>query len=522
MLPASFLLISLSLVGSALSKVVKRDLIVANAQSAPDGFPRVAALVNGQFPAPVITAQKGDILSLNVKNRLTDPTIRRSTSIHWHGLFQHRTAANDGPAFVTQCPIAPGHDFLYQFPLNDQAGTYWYHSHLSTQYCDGIRGPLIIYDPDDPLKYLYDVDDESTVITLADWYHTPAPALTQTFINVTHAVPTPDSGLINGAGRFIGGPAVPFSIVNVQAGKRYRLRVINIGCRPFHSFSIDGHKLTIIVLHEPLEVDEFDIFAAQRYSAILHADQPVGNYWIRAPLTGGTPANQPNGNPNLDVTLIKAILRYAGAPNEEPTTPVVNATNPLVEQNLHALINPGAPGGSDPADVPLTLQISVPNAPFFAINGVTFQPPSMPVLLQILSGASQPTDFLPSENVILLPRNKTIEISIPGGGAHPFHLHGHVFDVIRTSGSNVTNFVNPPRRDVVAVNGGNMTFRFRTDNPGMFSTCHIDWHLEVGLAVVMGEAVQDAVEGPQSQIIPPAWDKLCPIYNAFCAIRPSF
>jgi hypothetical protein len=27
------------------------------------------------------------------------------------------------------------------------------------QYCDGLRGPLIIYDHDDPYRFLYDVDD---------------------------------------------------------------------------------------------------------------------------------------------------------------------------------------------------------------------------------------------------------------------------------------------------------------------------------------------------------------------------
>jgi len=62
----------------------------------------------------------------------------------------------------------------------------------------------------------------------------------------TRVVPIPDSGVINGIGRYNGGPAVPFAVVNVEAGKRYRLRVINIGCRPFHTFSIDGHKLLIM------------------------------------------------------------------------------------------------------------------------------------------------------------------------------------------------------------------------------------------------------------------------------------
>lgn len=67
----------------------------------------------------------------------------------------------------------------------------WYHSHETLQYCDGLRGPLIVYDPYDPYADWYDVDDgqcfycfslpsadlglrtESTIITLNDWYHVP-------------------------------------------------------------------------------------------------------------------------------------------------------------------------------------------------------------------------------------------------------------------------------------------------------------------------------------------------------------
>lgn len=76
---------------------------------------------------------------------------------------------------MSQCPIAKSNSFLYSFDAIDQAGTFWYvilysamslflhlsryHSHLSTQYCDGLRGPIVIYDPADPHASLYDVDD---------------------------------------------------------------------------------------------------------------------------------------------------------------------------------------------------------------------------------------------------------------------------------------------------------------------------------------------------------------------------
>ena len=78
---------------------------------------------------------------------------------HWHGLFQATTTASDGVAFVSQCPIIPGNSFVYNFTVPGQSGTYWYHSHYATQYCDGLRGALVIYDPNDPLAHLYDVDD---------------------------------------------------------------------------------------------------------------------------------------------------------------------------------------------------------------------------------------------------------------------------------------------------------------------------------------------------------------------------
>jgi len=101
---------------------------------------------------------------------------------HWHGIFQKTTNWADGAAFVTQCPITPNNSFLYEFNV-EQSGTYWYHSHLcksplpdfkifandwyqATQYCDGLRGAMVIYDPQDPHRALYDVDDGQLILLL--------------------------------------------------------------------------------------------------------------------------------------------------------------------------------------------------------------------------------------------------------------------------------------------------------------------------------------------------------------------
>lgn len=59
-------------------------------------------------------------------------------------------------------------------------------------------------------------------------------------------IPAADSTLINGKGRFVGGPKADLAVVNVQRGKRYRLRLVSISCDPNFIFSIDNHDLTII------------------------------------------------------------------------------------------------------------------------------------------------------------------------------------------------------------------------------------------------------------------------------------
>ncbi|KAF7360966.1 Laccase 3 [Mycena sanguinolenta] len=481
---------------------------------------------------------KGDSVVIHTHNKLTDPLMRRSTSIHWHGFFQARTSGMDGPAFVNQCPIALGASFDYVFDTAGQTGklvyfswtlriqiqwyfSYWYHSHLSTQYCDGLRGAFVVYDPDDPLAHLYDVDDGNQHHHHSRGSGTMfSPPAGQDSFFKTGIVPVQDSGLINGVGRYEGGPLVPYAVITVKQGLRYRFRVFSISCRPYMTLSFDNHTFDVIELdgveHDPVAFQNADVYAAQRLSIVLNANQSIDNYWIRAPPVGGNPSNNPNFNPNLTL----AILRYEGAPDVEPTTVDVPGLK-MDDSLMHPIASQG-PGnlGSGPADFSMVLNIAQPNAPFFDINGISYLSPSLPVLLQLLSGAAKPSDFLPSEQIIILPSNSIIDITIPGMGAHPFHLHGHNFDVILETNATIPNFVNPPRRDVVPINGGNTTFRFFSGNPGAwFLHCHIDWHLEAGLAVVFGESPAANIAGNQSQIVQPDWKQLCPDYDA---LDPEF
>jgi iron transport multicopper oxidase len=60
-------------------------------------------------------------------------------------------------------------------------------------------------------------------------------------------------------------------------------------------------------------------------------------------------------------------------------------------------------------------QISFPNGFQFSINGFPFKLPTVPVLLQILSGAKKASDLLPAGNIYGLGENKSVELTIPGG-----------------------------------------------------------------------------------------------------------
>jgi iron transport multicopper oxidase len=90
------------------------------------------------------------------------------------------------------------------------------------------------------------------------------------------------------------------------------------------------------------------------------------------------------------------------------------------------------------------------------------------------------------------------------GGAHPFHLHGHTFQVIARSGAGPDdgppltipkNYAKnapdaPLRRDTILIYGnGYAVIRFKVDNPGItLFHCHIEWHVEAGLTMVFVEA----------------------------------
>lgn len=135
-------------------------------RDSPDGFAKSMILVNGQSPGPLIEANTGDIVRVVVHNNLPE----ESTTIHWHGIDQRNSNWMDGVTGVTQCGIPPGQSFTYAFNVSGQRGTFWYHSHASLQYTNGLYGPLILHDPEEQVP---EVEDDK-VFMFGDLFHKDA------------------------------------------------------------------------------------------------------------------------------------------------------------------------------------------------------------------------------------------------------------------------------------------------------------------------------------------------------------
>ncbi|KAL6269449.1 hypothetical protein ACE6H2_026360 [Prunus campanulata] len=61
-----------------------------------------------------------------------------------HGVKQPRYPWSDGPEYITQCPIQPGHKFKQKIIFSEEEGTIWWHAHSDWSRAT-VYGPIIVY-----------------------------------------------------------------------------------------------------------------------------------------------------------------------------------------------------------------------------------------------------------------------------------------------------------------------------------------------------------------------------------------
>ena len=109
------LLLALAIFAEAANKTVTYNFNITWVNANPDGaFERPTIGINGQWPLPVMTAEIGDQVIVNVDNQLGNQT----TTLHFHGLYQNGSSTMDGPSQVSQCGIPAGSQFTYNFTVS--------------------------------------------------------------------------------------------------------------------------------------------------------------------------------------------------------------------------------------------------------------------------------------------------------------------------------------------------------------------------------------------------------------------
>jgi len=137
-------------------------------------------------------------------------------------------------------------------------------------------------------------------------------------------------------------------------------------------------------------------------------------------------------------------------------------------------------------------------------NGITYNYPKVPsALIQVQYANQTIPEVAYGYSAFILNHLEVVDIILKNSdsGSHPFHLHGHEFQIVNRASNYssddpilnpplVEGQVNPIRRDTVTVlAGGSVILRFVADNPGSWIFhCHIEWHLSAGLHIVFMEA----------------------------------
>ena len=317
--------------------------------------------VNGQIPGPTLIVYYEQTVHVNVENRMEDDP----TTVHWHGLRQNKTPWMDGMEHLTQCTIQPRSSFDYIFKAYP-SGTFWYHSHTSTQRTDGMYGGFIILERNmkeiqAKLGAFQDKPEQHSIL-LSEWYpqtasiyirekssggdfygsQTPGPS------DLPYLQISPDgvqngdlffwSALINGKGKHPDTSKYPYiktrlNIFTVNPGEVYRFRFIGVGNYLFR-LSVDEHQLRVIAtdgyLVQPVTADYIIISSGERYDFLLPTKNSSQlklagktNFWIRAELLAIEHGDFPFGPlPGvapyrlLSENSAEAILHYnvSGAP----------------------------------------------------------------------------------------------------------------------------------------------------------------------------------------------------------------
>lgn len=258
--------------------------------------------------------------------------------------------------------------------------------------------------------------------------------------------------------------------------------------------------------------------SAQRFSVLVTAKNATNtNYYMHADMdTVMFDKLPPALNPNITAPIYYSTDHQNFSPSQD-----IGMSSPFDDMTLQPLYNATAVDYDHQVNLTIDFQVTTDGMNRGMFNDVPYLSPKVPSLNTLLSMGADAMNvdvYGPQTQAFMLKHLDMIEVVLNNldGNAHPFHLHGHTFQMVANGEGVYTgnrsaanwNLNNPAQRDTIRVAGeGFSIIRFRADNPGtwMFH-CHIDWHLESGLALIFVSAPEVA---QQRMTLPQAFKDIC-------------
>lgn len=488
-----------------------------------DGRLTRAVSINGTVPGPLLRLKQGQTLRLTVHNELDE-----ETSLHWHGLLL--PFHMDSVPGVSFPGIKPNSSFTYEFP-NEQAGTYWYHSHSGLQELMGQYAPIVI-DPAGAEPAPYDRDH---VIMLADhsFVH-PATILRKLkvepgYYNRQHQTL---AGLLAGKDQALSDRTAwgkvrmdPTDISDVTGavltylvnghgpksnwtalfspGERVRLRFINAAAMTVFNVRIPGLSMQVVSADgqdvRPIAVDEFQFSPGETYDVVVTPSEHkaftiVGESVDRSGMAVATLAPRPGMRATVPPLRKRPVLtmKDMGMAMQGMDMEAMSMRDPKNAPQVKLgpgveLINPmpmdrtGEPGiGLDKVDHKVLVYkdlVALERNPDVRAAEREIQVHLTGAMDRYmwsidgktLSEAHEPLPMRAGERVRVTLINDTMM-------AHPIHFHGHIFELVTGHGTH-----SPRKHTVNVLPGSKVSWDVTAIGGDWAFHCHLFLHMAMGM-----------------------------------------
>lgn len=349
----------------------------------------------GGLPNPTIRITRGDTFNLDLINNLADPTI-----IHWHGLIVPEEM--DGHPLSV---ISTNQTKHYHYLVNQNAGTYWYHSHPH-----GRTGEEIYYG----LSGLYIVDDKQEEYLNLPKGEREVPLIIQDrrFDNKLQLLyKDPDflhdnNGVL---GDVILVNSTPFPFYEVKTAK-YRLRILNGSSARTYKLAFDNIENFLLIgtdaglLEEPISVESIVLGVAERIDIIVDfTAKQIGD----------------------KVTLKTLPFKEGSNMRMNPSYPSFDALMDIMQFHITEEFK-------DTSVLPEKL-VNIPRIK----ESDAIQ--TRKITMEVISGGiwtldKKPYDMHRIDQRVKLDTTEIWEIKNTAHMAHPFHVHGVHFQVLDRDG----------------------------------------------------------------------------------------